>query len=319
MNHFLPAYSVGALLYCPANHTGIVNSLANEKFGKQFSLALCLEDAIQDSCVADAENMLVSSLQALQARHAQKPFFLPKIFIRVRNPEQIKSLLGRLGDAQKLVTGFNIPKFSLTNADAYLTVFRELNRHRDVPCYMMPILESPDLIHLLDRAQILYQLKEKLDSISQYVLNIRVGGNDLCHRFGFRRHSNETIYHIRPVANIFSDIITVFGMDYVVSGPVFEYYNGKNWDAGMAKELDEDRLCGFIGKTVIHPSQIRLVNEAYKVPLKDYNDAKAILDWDATSPFLVAGSIVRERMNEYKTHHNWALRTLLLAEAYGLK
>ena len=189
----------------------------------------------------------------------------------------------------------------------------------DVPCYMMPILESPVLIHLLDRAQILYQLKEKLDSISQYVLNIRVGGNDLCHRFGFRRHSNETIYHIRPVANIFSDIITVFGMDYVVSGPVFEYYNGKNWDTGMAKELDEDRLCGFIGKTVIHPSQIRLVNEAYKVPLKDYNDAKAILDWDASSPSLVAGSIVKERMNEYKTHHNWALRTLLLAEAYGLK
>ena len=68
MNHFLPAYSVGALLYCPANHTGIVNSLANEKFGKQFSLALCLEDTIQDSCVADAENMLVP----------KNPFSCPK-------------------------------------------------------------------------------------------------------------------------------------------------------------------------------------------------------------------------------------------------
>ena len=319
MNDFLPAYSVGALLYCPANHTGIVNSLINEKFGRQFSLALCLEDTIQDNCVAEAEHILIASLQALQDSYAQRPFFLPKIFLRVRNPKQIESLLERLGDAQTLVTGFNIPKFSLGNADAYLEVFRKLNRHRDAPCYMMPILESPDLIHLLDRAQILYALKEKLDGISQYVLNIRVGGNDLCHRFGFRRRSNETIYNIRPVADIFSDIITVFGMDYVVSGPVFEYYDGKNWEAGLMKELDKDRLCGFIGKTVIHPNQIRLVNEAYKVPRKDYNDAKAILDWDTDSPSLVAGSIVKERMNEYKTHYNWALRTLLLAEAYGLK
>ena len=319
MNLFLPAYSVGALLYCPANNAGIVNSLVNEKFGKQFSLALCLEDTIQDNCVADAENILVSSLQALQALHAQKPLYLPKIFIRIRNQEQAMRLLDRLKDAQALITGFNIPKFSLGNADAYLKVLAEINRHRENPCYMMPILESPDLVHLLDRANILYSLKEKLDSISQYVLNIRVGGNDLCHRFGFRRRSNETIYKIRPVADIFSDIITVFGMDYVVSGPVFEYYDGKDWEAGLEKELDEDRLCGFIGKTVIHPNQIRLVNEAYKVPLKDYNDAKAILGWDANNPSLVAGSIVKERMNEYKTHYNWALRTLLLAEAYGLK
>lgn len=319
MNHFLPAYSVGPLLYCPANNKGIVNSLIQEKFGRQFSLALCLEDTIQDSCVADAENILISSLQALYAQQAQTPFFLPKIFIRVRTWEQIKSLLDRLGNSRALVTGFNIPKFSLENADAYISAFKDINRQSSEPFYMMPIFESPSMIHLKNRASILYELKGKLDDIAQFVLNIRVGGNDLCHMFGFRRHSNESIYKIRPVANIFSDIITVFGMDYVVSGPVYEYYNGKNWNAGLRKELDDDRLCGFIGKTVIHPNQIPLVNEAYKTPLKDYNDAKAILDWDSSSPSLVAGSIVKERMNEYKTHYNWALRTLLLAEAYGLK
>ena len=252
-------------------------------------------------------------------RQADKPFFLPRLFIRVRNPGQIESLLDRLGNARALVTGFNIPKFSLENADAYIQVIRTINQQKDTPYYMMPILESPDLIHLEHRAHLLYALKEKLDSISQYVLNIRVGGNDLCHMFGFRRHSSESIYKIRPVANIFSDIITVFGMDYVVSGPVWEYYNGRNWETGLRKELSDDRLCGFIGKTVIHPKQIALVNEAYQVPLKDYNDAASILNWDKASPSLVAGSILKERMNEYKTHYNWALRTLLLAEAYGLK
>ncbi len=319
MNHFLPAYRVGPLLYCPANNASIVNSLTHEKFGRQFSLALCLEDTIQDDCVADAEQILISSLQALQARKAQTSFFLPEIFIRVRAPKQIKSLLERLGSSGELITGFNIPKFSLENADAYIQTFKEINSQRGRPFYMMPIFESPSMIHLERRASILYALKEKLDTVSQYVLNIRVGGNDLCHMFGFRRHSSESIYKIRPVADIFSDILTVFGMDYVVSGPVFEYYSGKNWESGLIHELNDDRLCGFIGKTVIHPNQIPLVNEAYKVPLKDYNDAKAILDWDVSCPSLVAGSIVKERMNEYKTHYNWALRTLLLAEAYGLK
>ena len=61
MNHFLPAYRVGPLLYCPANNASIVNSLTHEKFGRQFSLALCLEDTIQDDCVADAEQILISS------------------------------------------------------------------------------------------------------------------------------------------------------------------------------------------------------------------------------------------------------------------
>ena len=37
-------YSVGALLYCPANKTDIADSIINEKFGQKFSLALCLED-----------------------------------------------------------------------------------------------------------------------------------------------------------------------------------------------------------------------------------------------------------------------------------
>ena len=36
MTHFSLAYTVGALLYCPANNTTIVNSITHEKFGKHF-------------------------------------------------------------------------------------------------------------------------------------------------------------------------------------------------------------------------------------------------------------------------------------------
>ena len=298
MNHSVNAYRVGPLLYCPASNETIVSSLTHEKFGRQFSLALCLEDAIRDDRVAEAEETLIASVKSLDRIRSRQPFFMPKLFIRVRNHTQIKSLLHRLGDSGKLIAGFNIPKFSPENADVYIRTICDINENANQTFYMMPILESPSIIDLRNRYRILYELKEKLDSVSRYVLNIRVGGNDLCHQFGFRRHSTESIHKIRPIGSIFSDIVTVFGMDYVISGPVWEYYSGKNWDSGLKQELNDDRLCGFIGKTVIHPRQIPLVNEAYRVPLKDYNDARSILDWDADSPSLVSGSIVKERMNE---------------------
>lgn len=318
MNNSIQYYSVGALLYCPAGNAGIAGSLISQQFGNQFSLALCLEDTINDDCVTDAENQLVHTIKTLFKNKKTRHFFIPRIFIRVRESKQIPNLLDRLNDAAELVTGFIIPKFSLDNADEYIETIVSANRNSNHTIYMMPILESPDIINLHNRYDILYRLKKKLDSVEEFVLNIRVGGNDLCHRFGFRRHSDESIHRIRPVSNIFSDIITVFGMDYVVSGPVWEYYNGDNWDTGLKNELQDDRLCGFIGKTVIHPKQIALVNEAYKVSRKDLDDAKSILNWDTSSGFFVSGSVSRERMNEFKTHSNWAARTLILAEAFGV-
>ena len=318
MKNSLIYYSVGPLLYCPANNEKIASSLINQKFGDGYSLSMCLEDTINDSCVAEAESQLVRSIKTLYTARSAAQFFMPKLFIRVRNPVQITFLIECLGEAAELVCGFIAPKFSLENADEYLDTMQKINVGRDSTIYFMPILESPCIVNLSRRAEVLYSLKEKLDDASELVLNIRVGGNDLCNIFGFRRHSNESIHKITPIANIFSDIITVFGTDYVVSGPVWEYYNGEGWESGLQNELKDDRLCGFIGKTVIHPKQIRLVNEAYKVTQKDFDDARAILGWDSASASLVAGSAAKERMNEYKTHCNWAQKTMMLAQTYGV-
>lgn len=312
-------YTVGALLYCPANNESIAKSIIQERFGTKYSLALCLEDTIQDDCVQDAECKLITALQTIYAERQTKEFYIPKTFIRVRCPEQIPALYERLGAAEALITGFIIPKFALDNADAYIETIAQLNKTAERTIYMMPIFESPTIVNLQNRTHILYTLKEKLDTIAEYVLNIRVGGNDLCHTFGFRRHKDESIHDIRPIANIFSDIVTVFGIDYVVSGPVWEYYSGEGWDTGLANELKEDKLCGFLGKTAIHPNQIEVINEAYRISKADFEDAKAILNWDGDSNKLVSGSSTGERMNEYKTHHNWARKVLFMAEYYGVK
>lgn len=311
-------YSIGALLYCPANKESIADSIIHEKFGNKFSLALCLEDTINDDFVTEAEQTLIESINKIFINYQKQPFYLPKIFIRVRNSKQIERLTKAFKEGIEIITGFIIPKFNSDNATEYINQLIKANELVSKKIYMMPIYENSSIIDLRNRTDILYSLKDSLSPIEELVMNIRVGGNDLCHMFGFRRHSDESIHRIKPISNIFSDIITIYGMDYVVSGPVWEYYGGDNWEKGLIQEIQDDKLCGFTGKTVIHPNQIPIINRAYQVSRNDFNDAQAILNWNRNSNAFVSGSEAKERMNEYKTHINWAQKTVFLAEAYGI-
>lgn len=312
-------YSVGPLLYCPANKTTIAQSVIHEKFSYPFSLALCLEDTIHDDFVAEAEQDMIHSLQEIYRAHQNRDFYLPKIFIRVRNSEQIVRLTKALQSYIDIVTGFIIPKFSPENACEYIHQIIEANELAHRKIYMMPIYESGDMIDLRTRYEVLYSLKDALHQIEELVLNIRVGGNDLCHLFGFRRHPDESIHKIKPVSSIFADIVTVYGTDYVISAPVWEYYAGNDWETGLKAEIHEDKLCGFVGKTVIHPNQIAVVNACFQVSETDFRDAQSILHWNGNTDTLVVGNQNGERMNEYKTHTNWARQILYLAQAYGVK
>lgn len=312
-------YSVGALLYCPANKKTIADAIIEEKFGSQFSLALCLEDTINDNFVEEAESILIDSIKKIYNASQTRSFYLPKIFIRVRKPEQIMKLTRTFEESKRIITGYIIPKFSIANSDDYIQAVIKANEMASHKIYMMPIYESASIVNLKNRIGLLYELKESLSQIEELVLNIRVGGNDLCHLFGFRRHADESIYQILPIANIFSDICTIYGTDYVISGPVWEYYSGENWKQGLLQEIANDKQCGFTGKTVIHPNQIEVVNQAYQVTQMDFDDAMAILNWNTDLHSFVSGNVVKERMNECKTHYNWAQKILFLAEVFGVK
>lgn len=134
-------------------------------------------------------------------------------------------------------------------------------------------------------------------------------------------HIDETIYDILPVSQLLCDILTVFSRDYVVSGPVWEYYSSNNdeWAIGLKRELKYDVLNGFVGKTVIHPNQIPVVVDSLKVKKQDYDDAMEILSWRDDSALLVGGSAQKERMNEVNTHLRWAKRVASLAAVYGVQ
>lgn len=244
---------------------------------------------------------------------------MPKLFIRVRSAEQMTKLYELLRNESDLLCGFILPKFSLDNAPQYLQSIDQINQTADHKIYILPIMESNDIVPLHTRTSLLTSIYDLLIKYKPYILNIRVGGNDLCHTFGIRRSIWQSIYDIHPIAGILSDIVTTFHYDFVISGPVWEYFSDANneWKTGLEKEMKLDLINGFVGKTVIHPNQISVVNDGLKVASHDLEDALRILSFDH-SIRQVAKSSEGTRMNEVKTHTNWAKRQLLLAHLYGV-
>ena len=312
-------YSVGALLYSPALNNKIGRTILGGTLGDKYSLALCLEDTIAPDMVETAEKQAGETLRQLFEARQERDVYLPKLFIRVREPEQMQRVWKRIRPYREIFTGFIFPKYTVSNAAAYNQEMIRINEMSDRKIYMMPILESRDIVDFRTRMGILGKIRDQVDSMEDLVLNVRVGGNDFSNEFAARRHYDETIYDILPIAQLLGDILTVFSRDYVVSGPVWEFFSSDNheWKRGLMQELKLDRLNGFIGKTVIHPKQNPVVNEMLKVTSKDYEDAKAILNWD-NSGLQVGKSFGGERMNEVRTNYNWAKKTMLLSELYGI-
>ena len=320
MNENLLSYKLGGLLYTPAADTKIADKIAEKVYPCLTASAFCLEDSIRDEALAEAENALLNTFSRLQQRDIPKEE-LPFLFVRVRSYEHLKKVHNKLGETAKLLTGYILPKFDLTNIEGYLEVISDLNANSSEPVYCMPIIETKSAADISTRAQTLVKIKEILDGAKKYVLNVRVGGNDFCNLYGLRRNRSQTIYDIGPVRDILVDILNVFAGEYTVSGPVWEYFGADpdgEWAAGLRRELELDRASGFIGKTAIHPCQLPLIYESMKVSKADYDDAKSILEWNSEMLGVAAGS-THSRMNEVKCHTRWAERIALLAEIYGIR
>ena len=312
-------YRVGALMYVPALNAGVGEKVCEGAFPDLDSLALCLEDAVRTDGVKEAEAQLVETM-AYISEHSKGP--LPLLFVRARDCSQFKRLPSLLGDLFALLTGVILPKFDLSNAAEYCSLTEKINVGRGVPLYIMPILESGSVINLDSRRQTLLKIHEILDDYKDYVLNIRVGAMDFCNLYGLRRTASQSIYDIGVVSHALTDVLTVFAGEYVVSAPVWEYFRGsgedEDWLAGLENELRLDIANGFIGKTVIHPSQLPTVRKWLRPTRTDYEDAKAILEWSGDT-WGVAKSVRGNRMNEVAIHRKWACKILSLSEIYGVR
>ena len=310
-------YHVGGLLYTPALNNKIAEKVISGKIKCLTSLVFCLEDSIMDEKLEEAEEQLKKSLRELAVSNAR----LPLLFVRVRTPKHMAKIHEYLGGLEELLTGYVLPKFDLQNADEYITLIKEYNIMRENRLYIMPILESRAVADIQNRVSIMERIKHKIDSARQFVLNVRVGGNDFSNMYGLRRSKEQTIYDIGVIRDILVNIINVFGRDYVVSGPVWEYFGtdeNADWAQGLRREIEFDLINGFIGKTAIHPSQLPVIFESLKVSQSDYEDARNIADWK-TEGFAVSKGATGDRMNEVKCHLKWAKKILIRAKVYGVR
>ena len=243
------------------------------------------------------------------------------LFVRVRTADHMEHFLDFVGAAGDILTGYVLPKVNLGNVEAYMELMRSVNDGAARKRYIMPVLESPSIADIKSRAAVLGELKAIFDAHREYVLNIRVGGNDFSNLYGVRRSIAHTIYEVGVVRDILIDILNIFARDYVVSGPVWNYFGedpAGAWARGLKRELELDRLNGFVGKTVIHPAQLPFVFDSLKAERADYEDAMMIAGWQDGKAG-VKKSWDGTRMNEVKTHAKWAKRVLTLAEIYGVK
>ena len=311
-------YAIGGLLYMPATNTHIVESISKHKFPCLQSICLCLEDAIGDDSIEAAQNCLKIILEQLQPMKD-----LPLIFIRVRSPEQIFTLYSLLGkELLSVITGFNFPKFDSHNCEQYLEMFFRVSGRVSSPLYFNPIIESKDVIYRQNRMDQLLYLHNHLAPISDKILNIRVGSTDFCNFFGIRRDVAHSVYDMKVISDCLSDVVNVFSKNYVVSGPVWEYFDSHGkpgaWSEGLKKELSLDRINGFIGKTCIHPSQLPYVYHSLQISKEEYEDAVSILGM-SDGLIGVQKSASSNKMNEVKTHTKWAKKMIGLYDVYGIK
>lgn len=298
----------------PAFQKNIVGKIKSNSVDCLTSIAFCLEDSVRDEVLDEAENTLIKILRELQPNKN-----LPLIFVRVRSPEHLPAVHKKLSGLTEILTGYIFPKFDLRNAKNYSDVLCEINRGREKILYAMPILETEPVADISSRRENLAGIKKILDKIENYILNVRVGVNDLSSFYGLRRDVKHTAYDVGVIRDILIDIINIFAKDYVVAGPVWNYFDdGKNnsWSEGLKKELQADRLNGFIGKSAIHPSQLPYIFESLKVSQADLDDANQILNWESSSHGVAK---VGGRMNELKCHFKWAERIKILSEIYGCR
>ncbi|AZN36947.1 HpcH/HpaI aldolase/citrate lyase family protein [Iodobacter ciconiae] len=285
---------MGASLYVPATHKDLQQIADGQLLGDLRSVIFCTEDAVAESELSYALFSLSLVLQQMVERPGTERF------VRVRNPEVMKRVLEMPG-VEKL-TGFVLPKITHHNFDAY---FQQV---RKTQFMLMPTLET---VEVFDDAE-MKLLRQSLErpGVRDHIQALRIGGNDLLALLGIRRPRHVTIYKT-PLGAVISKLVTIFRpYGFVLTAPVFEHLDNP---ALLAQEVEEDLAHGMVGKTAIHPGQVALIEQHYRVQHRDVDVAMKIIDESSPAVFRMHDS-----MCEVATHRAWAHSVLEQARVFGV-
>ncbi|EFI67733.1 HpcH/HpaI aldolase/citrate lyase family protein [Lysinibacillus sp. HST-98] len=343
------SYALGATLYMPASMPTIVSLIRSQKYKELTSLVIDLEDAVGDAELVDCEAKLIEDISELYVLYQRKQLLLqelPLLFVRVRHVEQFQKLTTVLGKKQEILTGYVFPKFTAEQGARYFELLEQTILENDLILYGMPILESREVLYKESRMEALLDIKAVLHQYKARVLNVRIGATDFCGIYGIRRRMDSTIYDISVIRDCIADIVNILGREedgFIISGPVWEYFNNQRvlkpalrvtpfsekgaLDTrkallddcldGLMKEVLMDKQNGIVGKTIIHPSHIRVVHALYAISYEEYLDALSIIE-NNDGQKGVMKSHYANKMNEIKPHMRWAQRILKQAHVYGV-
>jgi len=339
--------ALGATLYCPATRPELAEDIRRRAAAGLVSVVVCLEDAVPDGELLDAERNAIGQLRRLAEAGGDRPL----VFVRVRNVGQIPMMIDGLGEHAGVLAGFVVPKFADEAGEQYLEEVVAGSAALGRRLLVMPVLEGPELAYVETRLSSLLATRRLIDKYREYVPAIRIGATDLSGAYGLRRPREFTVWDIRVVADVISAVVNVFGRadggdhggGYVVAGPVWEYFPSTermfkpqlretpfvaheerrlrtkliaaDLD-GLIREIALDRANGLTGKTVIHPTHVAAVHALSVVAQEEYEDACAVLATNAQGG--AVASSFGNKMNESKPHTAWARRTMLRADAFGV-
>lgn len=287
--------SLGAALYVPSTREGLEDIANGLRWPDLRSMIFCTEDAIRPEDTDLGIRRLKAMLRHLDASAG------PHRFIRARNPEVLKRLLG-LPHIER-IDGFVLPKIDTRSFEAWAEAAAGYRGR------LMLTLETPEVF---DQAR-LVRLRDMMDGcdLRSNILCLRIGGNDLLSLLAARRPRRKTVYS-GPLGWAIAQLAGIFvPHGYALSAPVFEALDDP---ATLQEEVALDLEHGLVGKTAIHPRQIPVIHELYRVHDDDLAEAERILAPSAPAVFQSRGT-----MCEPATHRRWAESIRHRAQVFGVR
>jgi len=292
-------FSLGATLYMPATRTDLLDVVLKKKVTDLRSLVVCLEDSVAESDVEIALRGLGELLAGIDIQGG-RPEGGPLLFVRPRNAEMSAMLNDWL--LIRHVDGFVIPKLRLENMVDWVSSVANPD------LLVMPTLETAEAFNPSTAAELGQALKAGFD---ERILALRIGANDLLGCLGLRRHRMFTLYDT-PMGYVIPMLAGIMGAQgFALTAPVFEQIAMPEL---LEKELRLDISHGLVGKTAIHPAQIKPINDAFRVSSNDLDCARLIVEQGAPAVFKF-----NDAMCEPATHYRWASNIIDRAKWYGVR
>jgi len=282
---------LGATLFVPCTHNNLEDIVCNNKYPELKSILIDTEDGILEDDLESAYEAIESLLNVYEKKSLL-------VFIRPKNVDVLTRLL-RIKNIEN-VDGFILPKFSLINAQQYFDVLENSS------FYLMPSIEGKELFNQSK----LYELREIILKNRKNILLLRFGLEDILRQLRMKRSCENSIFDYSATSYVVAGFIATFkSAGFAISGGVYPCFKD---DEGFIKDMKRDLKEGLFSKTIIHPNQIKLSNELYKVTKKELDNALEI------SKSQKAIFNQNNKMAEVITMKPHSEDIILRAEIYGL-